>query len=112
MPALVLGIGTTPLPRAGQGAKASLEGAGLAMAILLPFVIDARAGSRRLEVDGRRRSFAGPGACFLLALLASIFVSGLMAMVHLVRHRTVMTTLRNLVVLVRGFFSFGFRSHP
>jgi prepilin peptidase CpaA len=56
-------------------------------------------------------AFLGP-LLFLLALLASVLVCGLMAIVHLIRNGQVMTTLRNMVVLVRGVFSFGFRSHP
>jgi hypothetical protein len=35
-----------------------------------------------------------------------------MAMVQVVRTNRVKATLRNLVVLVQGFFSFGLRAHP
>jgi hypothetical protein len=49
---------------------------------------------------------------FLLVLLGSIFVSGLMAMVEMARTRRVRETLHNLGVLVKGFFSFGLRVHP
>ena len=111
MPALVLGIGTHALAAGWPGAKASLEGAGLAMAILLPFVIVRGLGAGDWKLMTAVGALLGPGL-FIVALLASVFVSGLMAMVHLVRHGMVMTTLRNLVVLVRGVFSFGFRSHP
>jgi hypothetical protein len=49
---------------------------------------------------------------FLFVLLASIFVSGLMAMVLMVQTKRVKTTLRNLAVLVQGFLTFGLRVHP
>jgi hypothetical protein len=47
-----------------------------------------------------------------LALFVSILVSGLMAFVHLFRLGRTMETLRNMWVLVRGWFSFGLRPHP
>jgi hypothetical protein len=49
---------------------------------------------------------------FLFVLAGSIFVSGLMAIVQMYRSGRMMATLRNMAVLVRGFFSFGLRAHP
>jgi prepilin peptidase CpaA len=63
------------------------------------------------KLMGAVGAFLGP-VLLLLALLASIFVSGLMAMVHLIRNGRVMTTLCNIVEIVRGFFSYGLRAHP
>jgi prepilin peptidase CpaA len=111
MSALVLGLGINAVAAGWPGAKASLEGAGLAMAVLLPFVIARGLGAGDWKLMIAIGALLGPGM-LVVTLLASIFVSGLMAMVHLVRHGKVMTTLRNMIVLVRGFFSFGIRSHP
>jgi prepilin peptidase CpaA len=111
VPALALGIGVNALAAGWPGAKASLEGAGLALIILLPFVLKRGLGAGDWKLMAAVGAFLGP-LLFLLALLASILVSGLMAIVHLIRNGQLMTTLRNMVVLVRGFFSFGFRSHP
>jgi prepilin peptidase CpaA len=111
VPALVLGIGANALAAGWPGAKASLEGAGLALIILLPFVLKRGLGAGDWKLMAAVGAFLGP-LLLLLALLASILVSGLMAIVHLIRNGRVMTTLRNLVVLARGFISFGFRSHP
>jgi hypothetical protein len=48
----------------------------------------------------------------LFVLLGSVLVSGLMAIVEVMRTRRVKQTLRNLSVLVRGFLSFGLRKNP
>ena len=49
---------------------------------------------------------------FVFVLLASVFLSGLMAIAMMVFTHRVKTTLRNLVVLVQGFFVFGLRPNP
>ena len=49
---------------------------------------------------------------FLFVLLASIFVSGLMAFILMIQAKRVKATLRNMGVLMRGFFAFGLRPHP
>jgi len=111
VPALALGIGVNALAAGWPGARASLEGAGLALLILFPFVLKRGLGAGDWKLMAAIGALLGP-ILFLLALFASIFVSGLMAMVHLIRNGKVMTTMRNMVVIVRGVFSFGFRSHP
>jgi prepilin peptidase CpaA len=111
VPALVLGITVNAFAAGWSGAKASLEGAGLALILLLPFVLKRGLGAGDWKLMGAVGAFLGP-VLFLLALLASIFVSGLMAMVHLIRNGRVMTTLCNMVEIVRGFFSYGLRAHP
>jgi prepilin peptidase CpaA len=111
VPALVLGIGVNTLAAGWPGARASLEGAGLALIILFPFVLKRGLGAGDWKLMAAIGAFLGP-LLFLLALLGSVLVCGLMAIVHLIRMGQVMTTLRNMVVLVRGVFSFGFRSHP
>ena len=111
VPAIVLGIGVNTLAAGWPGAKASLEGAGLALIILLPFVLKRGLGAGDWKLMAAVGAFLGP-LFFLVALLVSVLVSGLMAMVELARKRQLMTSFRNMVVLIRGFFSFGFRAHP
>jgi prepilin peptidase CpaA len=94
-----------------RGAITAFEGAGLALLILLPLVLKRALGAGDWKLMGGLGALLGPGM-FLFVLLASVFVSGLMALVLLVLTKRVKTTLRNLVVLVRGFFSFGLRAHP
>lgn len=108
---LILGIGTNAIAAGWHGAKASLEGAGLALVLLLPFVLLRGLGAGDWKLMAAIGAFLGPMG-LLKALLVSVLVSGLMAYVHLVRLGRFMDTLRNLVVLVRGFLSFRIRPNP
>jgi len=94
-----------------RGVLMSLEGVGLALVILLPLVLMRALGAGDWKLMGAVGAFLGPWM-FLFVLLASVFVSGLMAMVLMIQTKRVKQTLRNLVVLVRGFFAFGVRPHP
>ena len=69
----------------------------MALVLLLAAGFDARAGSGRLEVDGRRREPSWVPVLFLFVLLGSILVSGLMAIVEMMRTRRVRETFRNMV---------------
>ena len=93
------------------GAKASLEGAGLALVLLLPLVLMRALGAGDWKLMGAVGAFLGP-VMFLFVLLGSILVSGLMAMVEMMRTRRVKETFHNLYVLVQGFLSFGLRPNP
>jgi prepilin peptidase CpaA len=94
-----------------SGAIASLEGAGLALVILLPLVLLRGLGAGDWKLMGAVGAFLGP-LMLLFVLLGSIFVSGFMAIVAILRTQRVGETLRNIVVLVRGFFAFGLRANP
>ena len=94
-----------------SGAKLSIEGVGLALVLLLPLVLLRALGAGDWKLMGALGSFLGPWMV-LFVLLASIFVSGLMAILTMVQAKRVKETLRNLVVLIRGFASFGLRKNP
>ncbi len=111
VPALVLGIGMHTVVAGWSGAIASLEGAGLALVILLPLVLLRGLGAGDWKLMGAVGAFLGP-LMLLFVLLGSIFVSGFMAIVAILRTQRVGETLRNIVVLVRGFFAFGLRTNP
>jgi prepilin peptidase CpaA len=111
VPALILGIGVHILTGGWSGAKGSLEGAGLALVVLLPLVLLRGLGAGDWKLMGAVGAFLGP-VIFLFVLLGSILISGLMAMVSILRAQQVGETLRNIVELVRGFFSFGLRANP
>jgi len=111
VPAFLLGIGLHIAVAGWAGAKASLEGAGLALGLLLPFVILRGLGAGDWKLMGAVGAFLGP-MMFLFVLFGSLMVSGLMAIVAIYRTQRVGETLRNLWVLVRGFFSFGLRANP
>ena len=94
-----------------RGALMSVEGVGLALVVLLPLVLMRALGAGDWKLMGAVGALLGPWM-FLFVLLASVFVSGLMAMVLMVRTNRVKQTMRNLIVLVQGFFAFGLRTHP
>jgi prepilin peptidase CpaA len=79
--------------------------------LLLPLVLMRALGAGDWKLMGTVGAFFGP-VLFLFVLLGSFLVSGLMAFVEMMRTRRVVETFRNLVVLVRGFASFGLRANP
>jgi prepilin peptidase CpaA len=111
VPAFFLGLALRTAISGWAGAKASLEGAGLALVLLLPLVLMRALGAGDWKLMGAVGAFLGP-VLFLFVLLGSVLVSGLMAMVEMMRTRRVKETFGNLVVLVQGFFSFGLRANP
>jgi prepilin peptidase CpaA len=111
VPALFAGVALHSWIGGWRGAATALEGAGLALVILLPLVLMRALGAGDWKLMGAVGAILGPWM-FLFVLLASIFVSGLMAMVLMVQTKRVKTTLRNLAVLVQGFLTFGLRVHP
>ena len=94
-----------------HGTLRALEGAGLALLLLLPFVLLRALGAGDWKLMGALGAFLGP-VLLLYVLLGSVLVSGLMAIVEMMRTRRVRETIRNLSVLVRGFLSFGLRKNP
>jgi prepilin peptidase CpaA len=93
------------------GAKTALEGAGLALALLLPLVLLRAFGAGDWKLMGAIGAFLGP-MMFLFVLVGSILVNGVVALVEMMRTRRVRETFNNLRVLVQGFFTFGLRANP
>jgi prepilin peptidase CpaA len=111
VPALLVGIATHTVISGWAGAKMSLEGAGLAFGLLLPFVLLRALGAGDWKLMGAVGAFLGP-VLLLFVLLGSIFVAGLMAMVQAIKARRVRQTLVNMAVLLQGFVAFGLQPHP
>ena len=110
-PALILGFTVHAVIAGWPGAKTSLAGASLALGLLLPLVLLRALGAGDWKLMGAVGAFLGP-VLFVYVLLGSILVSGLMATVEVMRTRRVRETMRNILVLVRGFLSFGLRKNP
>jgi hypothetical protein len=56
-------------------------------------------------------AFLGPWG-MLIVLFVSVLVSGVMAFLTMMHAQKVVATLRNVVVLVQGFFVFGWHGNP
>ena len=111
IPGLALGIALNSYAHGWEGVRSSLEGAGLALVALLPVVILRGLGAGDWKLMGAVGAFLGPAA-FLVVLMVSLLVAGVMAIVQMIRARRVVRTLKNLVVLVHGFIIFGLRPNP
>lgn len=102
---LAIGLGTHTWLGGWRGALTSLEGAGLALAILLPLVLMRGLGAGDWKLMGAVGACVGPWM-MLFVLLASVLVTGIVAMVKLIIVRRVKETARNMWVLVQGMITF------
>jgi prepilin peptidase CpaA len=111
VPGLLCGIIVHTVLKGWHGTLFSLEGAGLALILLLPFVVLRALGAGDWKLMGAVGAFLG-WQLFLFVLVGSIFASGIMAAVQVYRFGRIMETLRNMWILVKGFFAFGLKQHP
>jgi len=107
----LLGIVFQCLATAPRGVHTALEGMGLALACLLPLVLLRAMGAGDWKLMGALGAILGP-VLMLFVLATAIFLSGIMAMVIIVRAKRVKETFMNVFVLVQGFLSFGVRNFP
>ncbi len=94
-----------------HGARQSLEGAGLALGLLLPFVLMRGLGAGDWKLMGAVGALMGWRA-MLFVLLVSVLLAGLMAIIQMAVTKRVKQTLWNLVVLAKGLVTFGLRANP
>jgi prepilin peptidase CpaA len=91
-----------------RGAVASLEGAGLALGILLPLVLLRGVGAGDWKLMGAIGALMG-WRPMLFVLLVSFLVSGVMAVIQMIVTRRVKQTLGNTFALAKGLATFGLR---
>ena len=106
VPALAAGLGANSLAWGWPGTKGALEGAGLGLALLLPFVLLRGLGAGDWKLMGALGAWLGPGRLIVI-LLGTVFIAGAMATVQMIRHRRVKETLRHVAVLFLILVTFG-----
>ena len=111
VPGLFVGVTVHTMLTGWHGTLFALEGAGLALVLLLAPVLTRVLGAGDWKLMGAVGAFTGP-AMFLFVLLASVLISGVIAIVHMLQMRRVKEMLRNMLVLVRGFAAFGINPNP
>jgi prepilin peptidase CpaA len=107
----VLGVGLHVWMSGFHGFLKSLEGAGLALGLLLPLVLMRALGAGDWKMMGAIGALLGP-LMMIFVLLASVLITGVMALFRMVQAGQVKSTLKNLVMLVHGFAAFGLRPNP
>jgi prepilin peptidase CpaA len=91
------------------GAKNALEGAGIALGILLPFVLARGLGAGDWKLMGALGAWLGPND-IILAMLGTVFVAGIMAAVQVIRAGCMQRTFQNMWAVVLTAATFGHRS--
>lgn len=93
------------------GAKTSLLGAGIVLAVLLPVVLLRGLGAGDWKLMGALGAIVGWDEIGYI-LFAAVMLAGAIAIAQMIRQKRVFVTLMNLWELVRGFFALGLRPHP
>ena len=102
---LLIGVVTNTVLSGLSGLKASLLGAALGLALLLPFVLLRSLGAGDWKLAGALGAFVGAGVLVNL-LLGSVFVAGIMAAALIIYKRRVRQTLRNIGHLLASLVTF------
>jgi prepilin peptidase CpaA len=92
---LVVGLTISMVLSRWTGLKGSLEGAGLGLLLLLPFVLLRSLGAGDWKLAGALGAFTGPRLLIDL-LMGSVFVAGVMALVLVIYKRRLRQTARNI----------------
>jgi prepilin peptidase CpaA len=107
----LMGIAIHTFQSGTHGLNTALQGMILALISLLPMVLVRAMGAGDWKLMAALGAILGP-VMMLFVLVGAIFVSGIMAMVMVVRAQRVKETFTNIYVLVQGFLSFGLRTNP
>ncbi len=111
VPGLLIGLLTNTLITGKQGAWMALGGAGLALAVLLPFVLLRGLGAGDWKLMGAMGAFLGIPQV-LLVLVGTAFLTGILGVIQITRMRLWRATLGNLWGLILMFLTFGRHACP
>lgn len=104
MPGLAMGFVVNGLADGWPGVKASLLGAGLGLAILLPFVLLRALGGGDWKLVGALGAFLGPGR-LVEVLIGSMLVAGVMALMVIVSKGRIRQSLRNMAHMLSSLLT-------
>jgi prepilin peptidase CpaA len=105
------GLAANAILQGWHGALISLEGAGLALGLLLPFVLLRGFGAGDWKLMGAMGAVLGWRE-MQVVLFASALISGVMAVFQMVAARRVKETLWNALTLAMGFATCGLHANP
>jgi prepilin peptidase CpaA len=105
VPALLVGWVLSGVLWKWPGLKASLEGAGICLGVLLPLVLLRGLGAGDWKLMGALGAFLWPQRV-IVVLLGTALIAGLMSVVEVIRQRKVRETLRNLLTLLVAYTTF------
>lgn len=106
VPSLGAGLAANTLAWGWPGAKAALEGAGLGLALLLPFVLLRGLGAGDWKLMGALGAWLGPSR-LIVVLVGTVFIAGAMAIVQMIRCGRVKETLSHVGILLMMLITFG-----
>lgn len=102
----LVGLGVNAIWLGWPGAKSALEGAGLGLLILFPFVWVRAMGAGDWKLMGALGALLGPRQLLLLLWVAAI-TAGVMAVIEIVRRKRVRAALRNIGHILYGVVTLG-----
>jgi prepilin peptidase CpaA len=102
LPGLLAGVAVNAAASGWAGAKSSLLGAGLGLAVLLPFVLIKALGAGDWKLTGALGACLGPGR-LITVLVGSMFVAGAMALALIIYKGRVRQALGNIVRMLGAF---------
>jgi prepilin peptidase CpaA len=104
VPGLLAGIAVNAVASGWSGAKSSLLGAGLGLAVLLPFVLIKALGAGDWKLIGALGACVGPTR-LIAVLIGSMFVAGVMALVLIIYKGRVRQAFGNIVRMIGAFLA-------
>jgi prepilin peptidase CpaA len=105
IPALLFGLAVSVALWGWPGAKTALEGAGISLGVLLPFVVMRGLGAGDWKLMGALGAFLGPQRA-IVVLLGTVLIAGMLAVVEMIRQGKVLETASNLWLLLVAYSTF------